>query len=72
MAKGYDIVSSRAGDEWSGIVALTHPKHDLKQLQRELMRLKIVPALREGRLRISPHFYNSPEQIQRFIDALPL
>jgi selenocysteine lyase/cysteine desulfurase len=71
LAKGYTVVSSRQNDEWSGIVAFTHPHHDLKELQRALMRKKIVPALREGRLRISPHFYNSPEELGRFLEALP-
>ena len=28
-------------------------------------------ALREGRLRISPHFYNRTEQVNRLLDALP-
>jgi selenocysteine lyase/cysteine desulfurase len=70
-AKGYGVVSSRQANEWSGIVSFTHPNRDLKRLQRELMQKKIVPALREGRLRISPHFYNSTEHIDRFLEALP-
>ena len=28
-------------------------------------------AVREGRLRVSPHFYNSEEQIDRLVNHLP-
>jgi cysteine desulfurase/selenocysteine lyase len=69
--KGYSIVSSRVENEASGIVSFTSSKHDHKELNRELMRQKFVLALREGRLRASPHFYNSLEQIDALIDALP-
>jgi selenocysteine lyase/cysteine desulfurase len=29
-------------------------------------------ALREGRLRASPHFYNTDEQMERLVEALPV
>jgi selenocysteine lyase/cysteine desulfurase len=69
--KGYAVFSSRRESEASGIVSFTHPVHDLAALNRMLLREKIVLALREGRLRASPHFYNSFEQIDRVLDALP-
>ncbi len=69
--KGYDVVSSRREGESSGIVSFVSGSHDLKELNRELMRQKFVLALREGRLRASPHFYNSMEQIGQLLDALP-
>lgn len=69
--KGYQVVSSRSENEWSGIVAFTSPTHDHKEINRELLRKKFVLALREGRLRASPHFYNSLDQIYALTDALP-
>ncbi|HLX64648.1 MAG TPA: aminotransferase class V-fold PLP-dependent enzyme [Planctomycetota bacterium] len=69
--KGYAVVSSRREGESSGIVSFTSSTRDHKELNRELMRKKIVLALREGRLRASPHFYNSVEQIERVIEELP-
>ncbi|MEI6232467.1 MAG: aminotransferase class V-fold PLP-dependent enzyme [Planctomycetota bacterium] len=68
--KGYSIFSSRDEHESSGIVAFTSSSRDHKDINRDLMRQKFVLALREGRLRASPHFYNTPEQIDQLIDAL--
>jgi len=69
--KGYELVSSRAGEEWSGLVSFNSQRHDHQQIVRDLKAQKIIVVLREGRLRASPHFYNLPEQIARLIDALP-
>ena len=38
---------------------------------RHLRRQKIVTAARAGWVRTSPHFYISPEEIDRLIAALP-
>jgi cysteine desulfurase/selenocysteine lyase len=69
--RGYRIFSSRAADEWSGIVSFTSPTHDHAKIVAELEAQKIIIVLREKRLRISPHFYNTAEQIDRLIAALP-
>ena len=70
--KGYAIASPRAGDRWSGIVTFTSPTHDHEQIVRVLRKQhRTEIALREGRLRVSPHFYNTIEQIDRLIDHLP-
>ena len=70
--KGYSVLSPRHLGEWSGIVSFTSPtlKHD--EIFRTLRRdHHIEIALREGRLRVSPHFYNTSEQIHDLITALP-
>jgi selenocysteine lyase/cysteine desulfurase len=70
--KGYQIVSPRDKWQWSGIVSFTSPKHDHKKTVVELRKHHQVEiALREGRLRASPHFYNTEEQIARLADVLP-
>ena len=70
--KGWRVASSRTPSEWSGIVSFGSDKHDLPALQRHLRdEFKIVLATRQGRLRASPHFYNSPEEIEQLVDALP-
>jgi len=69
--KGYSVISSQAESERSGIVAFMHPSGGHAEIVRKLQEKKIVIVIREGRLRASPHFYNTPEQIQALIDALP-
>ncbi len=72
-AKGYSIISPRAPGEWSGVVSFLAPpgqNHDriIRTLRKE-HRIEIVQ--REGRLRASPHFYNTEAQIDRLIALLP-
>ena len=55
----------------SGIVAFTRPDVDSKEVVNDLREKKIIIVIREGRMRATPHFYNSPEQIDRLIKALP-
>jgi selenocysteine lyase/cysteine desulfurase len=71
-AKGYRIISPRQTEEWSGILSFTSPTHDHHQLWRTLRTEHTTElALREGRLRISAHFYNTEEQIDRLLANLP-
>lgn len=71
--KDWRIFSPRTPSEWSGIVSFASDKHDLRALQRHLRdEFKIVLAVRQGRLRASPHFYNSPDEVEQLVDALPL
>jgi len=70
--KNWTIHSPRTASEWSGIVTFSSEKEDMESLRKHLRNeFKIVIASRLGRLRASPHFYNSPEEIQQLIDALP-
>jgi cysteine desulfurase / selenocysteine lyase len=70
--KGYQIISPREADAWSGIVSFTSPKHELKPIVEMLRKQKQTEiAFREGRLRASPHFYNTEEQMDRLVEALP-
>jgi selenocysteine lyase/cysteine desulfurase len=72
IAKGYQIVSPRNGEQWSGIVSFTSPDRDHAEIVRRLRKSHQTEiALREGRLRVSPHFYNTEEQIDRLIEHLP-
>ncbi|MGE5610927.1 MAG: aminotransferase class V-fold PLP-dependent enzyme [Bacillota bacterium] len=71
-AKGYSVLSPRRSDEWSGIVSFvskTHDHHAIFKMLRQDYKTEI--AVREGRLRCSPHFYNTEEQIDRLLAHLP-
>ena len=71
--KGYLVYSPRDRQhERSGIVSFVHP--DARQHPRIVQELgcrNIIIALREGRLRVSPHFYNTREQIDRLVEVIP-
>lgn len=70
--KGYTIVSPRGVGQWSGIVSFTSAVHDHMRIVRALRKdHRIEIALREGRLRVSPHFYNTEEQMDHLTDVLP-
>jgi selenocysteine lyase/cysteine desulfurase len=71
-AKGYEVLSPRDKWQWSGIVSFASGAHDHAQLVRSLRKdHRTEIALREGRLRVSPHFYNTEPQIDRLIEHLP-
>lgn len=68
----YEIVSSRAPGEKSQIVCIRHQRGlSAMALYAHLMQRKIVTAPRNDRLRISPHLYNTSQEIDDLIDALP-
>ncbi|HEV2855614.1 MAG TPA: aminotransferase class V-fold PLP-dependent enzyme [Thermoanaerobaculia bacterium] len=67
---GFTVVSSRRPGETSGIVAATHPSLDPSDLVRKLAGRDIVVAARAGRFRLSPHFYNTEEEIDRCLTEL--
>lgn len=70
--KGWKVHSPRTASEWSGIVSFSSKKDDVDALRKHLRaEFKIVVANRLGRMRASPHFYNSEDEIQQLIDALP-
>lgn len=68
--RGFHVVSSRRRGEASGIVTATHPDHDPEALVRRLAAQDIIVAARAGRLRVSPHFYNTVEEVERFLEAV--
>ncbi len=61
--------SSRPADH-AGIVALEHDDLPAEQAARALKERGIVVAARRGKLRISPHIYNSDDDLERLEAAL--
>ena len=72
-AKGYRVVSPRGAGQWSGIVSFVAPDPSRHQSiwQRLRGEHRTELAVREGRLRASPHFYNTPDQVDRLLSHLP-
>ncbi|TET39572.1 MAG: aminotransferase class V-fold PLP-dependent enzyme [Planctomycetota bacterium] len=69
--KGYRIISPRGPGEWSAIVTFEPGGHDAVKLVEELLSKKISVAARLGYIRVSPHFFIIPEEIDRLIEELP-
>jgi selenocysteine lyase/cysteine desulfurase len=73
IKKGYKIISPRGPGQNSGIVSFTSPTHSHEHIVKTLRKEhRTEIALREGRLRVSPHFYNTEEQIERLVERLPV
>ncbi len=71
QAKGYELLIQRTPQNGAGIVSFRKPGTDAPETVRLLRRQNIITAARAGWVRTSPHFYISPADIDRLIDALP-
>lgn len=71
-SKPYDIVSSRADGERSGIVCIQH-RNALtpNEIAAHLEQSAVVVSPRGDRLRIAVHYYNDTSDIGRLLEALP-
>jgi cysteine desulfurase / selenocysteine lyase len=68
----YEIISSRLKSERSQIVCIQHKgKWSAMALYHHLRKQGIIAAPRGTRLRISPHLYNTMEDIDALVAALP-
>lgn len=76
-ARDYRVFSPRMSEERSGIVCFDPPDPaarrtpPVEQIAGDLQRRNIIVAVRGGRLRASPHFYNTEQQIDELLEALP-
>jgi cysteine desulfurase/selenocysteine lyase len=70
--RDYEIVSSRRAGEKSQIVCIRHTgERSAMSLYAHLKRQNIIVAPRGGRLRIAPHLYNTRQDIEALLAALP-
>ena len=71
-AKNYEIVSSRVPKEKSQIVCVRHSTGmPAMALYSHLRSKNIVTAPRDDRLRIAPHLYNTSQEVDELVKALP-
>jgi selenocysteine lyase/cysteine desulfurase len=71
-ARGIEVVSPvDRVEERSAIISFTlDSEQENRALQQRLMALKIHVALRDGRIRVSPNFFNTQDDIGRFLQQL--
>lgn len=67
---GLTVFSSRVGGDRSGIVSMVTPGRDPKSLQKRCREAGVLVNVRAGRLRVSPHCYNTTDDLERFLDAV--
>jgi selenocysteine lyase/cysteine desulfurase len=74
--KGWTVLQAEAPPQnASGIVSFCRPDTDLPALQKKLLAARIETSLRTDRdsrhyIRLSPHFYNTDEEIHRLLENL--
>jgi selenocysteine lyase/cysteine desulfurase len=75
-AQGYEVLAAEAGPQEGGaIIAIHHREKSMADLHALLLSEKVVTSLRFDRagtpyLRISPHFYNTDAELERFLDLI--
>ena len=68
--RGFEITSPRGADERSGIVTLIHPRLPSAELFAQLTQANVRASLRNGAVRVSPHYYNSEDEIDFIMSTL--
>ena len=69
--KGFEVMTPVDPQRHAGVLAASRPDIDMAALFARLKEQDFICSLRENRLRIAPHFYNTEEEIERFCAALP-
>jgi cysteine desulfurase/selenocysteine lyase len=67
---GFHNNSPRGEEEWSGIVSFTHPEVSVDDVFQRLLQKGVIALVRDGQLRVSPHAYHRPADLERVALAL--
>ena len=67
---GWEQISPRDEAHASGIVTFRHEHRNPEDIVRALGERKILCSTRRGFLRMAPHFYQTPEEMQRVVDEV--
>lgn len=65
--EGWEILSPQDEQHWSGILMANNSGLDLERLAKLLFSRGIYCARRAGKLRFSPHFYNTLDEVERVV-----
>jgi len=67
---GAALLAPRTGEHRSGIVTFQLPGRDPHEIRRRLEAAKVIVRCRAGGVRLSPHGYNTLDEIERMIAEL--
>jgi cysteine desulfurase / selenocysteine lyase len=70
-AQGYEVMLRREAEASSGIVSFRHPSIDYRMVVSGLKQNRVTAAPRQGWIRMSPHFYIDPSEIDEVLRLLP-
>ncbi len=65
--RGFKVLGQRTPATGAGIVSFRKPAEDYRDTVRNLKEAGFMVAARQGWVRVSPHFYIPPEDVDRFI-----
>jgi selenocysteine lyase/cysteine desulfurase len=68
--KNYTVRSPRGETEKSGIVAFSPESGDVDVLSAKLTEARVVHTNRYGMIRLSPHFYNTEDEVKTVLSLL--
>jgi len=71
QAKGYEVLGKRTPANGAGIVSFRKAGVEASSIVQMLNAAGVTAAARLGWVRVSPHFYISPDDIGRMLEALP-
>ena len=70
-AKGYTVTSAMESEsERSGILCFKHPDVPAEGVYERLTEAEVIVSLRGDVIRVSPHFYNTPEEIEVLLEVV--
>jgi selenocysteine lyase/cysteine desulfurase len=67
---GFELLSPRDPRHRAGIITFRIPGADTHRLQQGLMKRQVICAERGGGIRFSPHFHNTPEEVEHSFEIL--
>jgi len=70
VERGYRLMIDRTPETGSGILSFQKEGIDSRLVVRHLKDARVTAAPRQGWVRVSPHFYNSVEEVDRLLEAL--
>jgi selenocysteine lyase/cysteine desulfurase len=71
QAQGYEVLGNRSAANGAGIVSFRKQGRAALDIVQILKAAGVTAAARQGWVRVSPHFYISPDDIGRMLEALP-
>jgi selenocysteine lyase/cysteine desulfurase len=63
-------MGARTPSNGAGIVSFRHARLESVEIVRRLKAADMVAAPRQGWVRVSPHFYIAPEEIDRLVELV--